>query len=83
MVSFADKLRIYEEEFDEIEKQMEIEGATKQTSRRMLIFTEAFMFTIIQTKKEEVDDEARKILKRLREKAGRHRHIDIKRLLGE
>ena len=83
MVSLADKLKIYEAEFDAIEKDFEVKGPNKENSRRFLVFTEAFLFAILQAKKGELNEEVKEILNRLKSKAARHQHINMERLLGD
>lgn len=60
--------KIWKEEFDEICR-LELEGGiNKKGARRLLIFTEGFMFKVSSTNTNELDLESLNILKEIRKK---------------
>lgn len=64
----VDSWKIWKEEFDAIAQQEMEEGITKESARRLLIFTEGFMMKVFKEGIENLSDETMEILMQIREK---------------
>ena len=64
-----DNFNIWKEEYDEICKlEMEKGQADKSIARRLLIFTEGFLYKVVSLTKEEMTPDVIRILTKIREK---------------
>ena len=76
--------KLWLEEFQEINKEVNKEKYIKETARRLLVFTEGFMFKVISTSNEEIQSkDVQEIISKIRNENLESMRIQMKQKMKQ